>query len=515
MTQNTSTDLPVVIQQRRQKIEELRAQGVNPFPNDFKPSDFAADLHTKFAEQDKEALQAAAHEVCVAGRIMLKRAFGKLAFLQLQDKTGRIQLEFTVNALGDDGFKFVDKMLDIGDIVGVNGTMTRTNKGELTIAVTSYELLTKSIRPLPDKWQGLSDVEQRYRQRYVDLIVNDESRNTFQKRCQILSTIRQIMTEEDFMEVETPVLHHQAGGTTAKPFITEHNALDMPFNLRIALELHLKRLVVGGFDRVYEMARVFRNEGVSTRHNPEFTMFESYAAYWTLQENMQFTETLISEVVKRVFGTTTLTFGEHELDFSAPFKRMTMREALIELGGATDADLENEQTLDALAAKRGIKLEQWADYGHKFATLFEELCEPKLIQPTFIYDFPKSTSPLARTYDDRPEWAERSELYVHTWELANMFSELNDPQDQAERFAAQVEQAKAGDDEAMPYDHDYIRALEYGMPPTGGIGIGIDRLVMVLTNSPSIRDVLLFPHQRPETPEQINLTKVENAEEAA
>ena len=492
------SDTSLEIQQRQQKVADLRDMGINPFPNNFKPKDKAVDLHAKFDEFVRDDLHEkfGGETFTVAGRIMSKREFGKLGFCALMDDSGRIQLSFTVNAL-EDNYQIFKKFVDIGDIVGATGHITKTDKGELTIQVQEFQILNKATRPLPDKWAGLSDIERRYRQRYVDMIVNEDVRETFKKRTQIISTIRHFMEAQDFMEVETPLLHHQAGGAAAKPFGTHHNALDIPLNLRIAPELYLKRLMVGGFHKVFEINRNFRNEGVSTRHNPEFTMMECYTAYWTGLDTMDFVQELITKVVEETCGTLQVEFGDKTIDFSK-WQRLSMKEALIQIGGVDAADTETLEGIQKVAKERGVHIEKWADYGHAFATLFEELCEDKLINPTFIYDHPTSTSPLSRSYDDKPEWAERAELYINTWEIGNMFSELNDPADQAARFKAQVEQAAQGDDEAMPYDTDYIRALEYGMPPAGGIGIGIDRLVMVLTNSQSIRDVLLFPLMKPE-----------------
>ena len=487
-------DEALEVQQRRQKVAELREMDINPFPNNFVPQNTAQELRGEYENFSKEELNTKFTEetFSLAGRFMSKREFGKLGFVSLQDPSGRIQLSFTVNVLGKETYKLFKKYIDVGDIVGVVGNITKTDKGELTLQVSEFKILNKAVRPLPDKWHGLADIEQRYRQRYVDLIVNEEVRKTFKKRTQIVSALRRFMEDQRFMEVETPLLHHQAGGAAAKPFKTHHNALDIDLNMRIAPELYLKRLVVGGFERVYELNRNFRNEGVSTRHNPEFTMMECYAAYWTLTENMNFVQELITHLVKTLYGKTKITFGEKEIDFGK-WERITMRDALINIGGVSEEDLTDLDSIRACAKANKVHIEDWKDYGNAFATLFEELCEDKLVNPTFIYDYPVSTSPLSRSYDDRPEWAERSELYINTWEIGNMFSELNDPADQAARFKAQVEQAAKGDDEAMPYDTDYINALEYGMPPAGGIGIGIDRLTMLLTDSTSIRDVILFP----------------------
>ncbi|MFZ2619536.1 MAG: lysine--tRNA ligase [Alphaproteobacteria bacterium] len=494
----TPIDESLEMAQRRQKVADLRAQGLNPYANTFVPQHMASALRAEFDGFSKEELntQFADKTFTVAGRLMSKREFGKLGFASLLDTTGRIQVSFSLGSLGE-SYQVFKKLIDIGDIVGVVGHITKTDKGELTVHATSFELLTKAVRPLPDKWHGLEDIERRYRERYVDLIVNDHVRHTFTLRSKLLKELRHFMDSEGFMEVETPLLHHQAGGAAAKPFSTHHNALDIPLNLRIAPELYLKRLVVGGFHKVYEVNRNFRNEGVSTRHNPEFTMLESYTAYWKVADTMDFVQSLITHVVRSLHGTLQLPYGEKTIDFNH-WTRLSMRDALLTLGGLTEADLADAASLQAAAASRKIHVEKWMDYGQMFAALFEELCEDKLVNPTFIYDFPLSTSPLSRAYDANPEWAERAELYVDGKEIGNMFSELNDPADQARRFQKQVEDAAKGNAEAMPYDEDYIRALEHGMPPAGGIGIGIDRLAMLLTNSPSIRDVLLFPLMKPE-----------------
>mgnify|MGYP006263591909 CR=1 FL=1 len=487
-----------VIDARRAKVDALREAGTNPYPNDFKPSHSANALWDKYSPMSSEELGELTDTVVIAGRAMFIREFGKLAFVRLQDETGQIQCALSVDSLTKDVYDAFKTTCDVGDIIGVTGTMMRTQKGELSVKATSYKMITKSVRPLPEKWHGLTDKETRYRQRYVDLIVNKDTRDTFRKRCEIMTEIRRFYENAGFLEVETPFLHHEAGGTTAKPFSTHHNALDIPLNLRIALELHLKRLVVGGFERVFEMARVFRNEGISIKHNPEFTMLESYTAYWDADDTMDFVEALIKHLCQKVFETTKLTYGDKEIDFTGPWKRMSMKDALLTLGGAKEDDLKDKASMLAFAKSCHVEIEDWQDEGHVFATLFEELCESQLINPTYIYDHPLATSPLARTHDDDRSITQRAELFINGWEIANMYSELNDPADQAARFKAQVEEAAKGNDEAMPYDSDYIRALEHGMPPAGGIGIGIDRLVMLLTNAESIRDVIFFPLQKPE-----------------
>ncbi len=497
-TPETTTDDSLEVQQRREKLAELRQQGAQPFANNFVPQNTAAALRERFDSLEKETLlQDYTNErFTLAGRLVGKREFGKLAFCVLQDTSGKIQLSFAKNELGEDVFNTFKKTVDVADIIGVTGSITKTDKGELTLQVLHFQLLTKAVRPLPDKWHGLEDIERRYRQRYVDLIVNEDVRATFQTRARIVRELRNYLETRDFMEVETPLLHHKAGGGAARPFATHHNALDLDLKLRIAPELYLKRLLVGGFDRIFEINRNFRNEGISTRHNPEFTMMETYVQYWTLQNCMNMYEDMLQHVARTIHGTLQVPFEDKTIDFSQ-FRRLTMHDALLELGGATAADLADKTSLERFAMQQNLEWEDWMDYGQLFAHVFEELCEDKLINPTFIYDFPVSTSPLSRPYDARPDWAERAELYINGWEVANMFSELNDPELQAAAFQKQVAAAAQGDAEAMPYDHDYITALEHGMPPAGGTGLGVDRLVMLLTNSPSIRDVLLFPLLRP------------------
>lgn len=499
------------IQIRQDKVNGLRGMGINPFPNKFKPQDKCADISKRFEKEDKEALEKVAETFAVAGRIMLLREFGKLAFFSLRDASGKLQCSVSVDTIGKDQYDIFKKYVDMGDIVGVEGSMTRTQKGELTLAASRFEVINKSKRPLPDKWRGLNDTETRYRQRYVDLIMNDDVKETFKKRSQIVSAIREYMEEAGFMEVETPMLHHKASGAAAKPFETFHNALSMEMKLRIAPELHLKRLVVGGFDRVFEINRNFRNEGVSVRHNPEFTMMEFYAAYWDYHDLMDFSAKLIEHCSIKAMGTTELEYGEHKVSLKAPFTKLSMKEALLTIGEVKESDLESIESMRKVAKERKVELSKWGDYGQLFLELFEELCEEKLINPTFIYDYPTSTSPLSRPKDGDEEWTERAELFVVGRELGNLFSELNDPVDQANRFQDQIDQMDKGNDEAMAYDEDYVRALEYGMPYAGGMGIGIDRLVMLLTNQPSIRDVILFPHLRPESGESAEQKPAPNA----
>ncbi len=490
-----------LIAERRSKLAALRAAGV-AFPNDFKRVEYADDLQVEYADSDRwtaEALAQSGRRVQIAGRLMAKRVMGKASFAQLQDMSGRIQLYLQGSGLGEAYEAF--KHWDIGDIVAVTGTLTRTRTGELSVLAEGLRLLTKSLRPLPDKWHGLADVEQRYRQRYVDLVVSPESREVFVKRSQIVASIRRWLDARRFVEVETPMMHIIPGGATARPFVTHHNALDLDLYLRVAPELYLKRLVVGGLERVYEINRNFRNEGVSTRHNPEFTMLELYEAYATYSEIMDLTESLIRDVAVEVLGTTQLDWAGVAIDLGPAFRRWRMDEAVCSLNPDIDIALFRNQDREAIAAhcqRLGIKVQPVAGWGKLLLELFEHTVEAGLTQPTFITHYPVEVSPLARESDAEPGVTDRFELFVDGKELANGFSELNDPEDQAARFLAQVAQKDSGDAEAMHFDADYIRALEYGLAPTGGLGVGIDRLVMLLTGSSSIRDVLLFPYMRPE-----------------
>jgi lysyl-tRNA synthetase class 2 len=490
-----------LIAERRVKLDRLRASGV-AFPNDFKPDARAAELHRAYDDFEQQALVDAAKTVSIAGRVMLKRVMGKASFATLQDGSGRIQIYVDRGSLGEDAYTAF-KQWDLGDIVGVEGLVFKTNKGELTVHASSVRLLTKSLRPLPDKFHGVADQELRYRQRYVDLIMTESTRRTFAARSTAISSIRNVMLQADFLEVETPMLHPIPGGAAAKPFTTHHNALDMQMFLRIAPELYLKRLVVGGFDRVFEINRNFRNEGVSTRHNPEFTMMEFYAAYADYHWLMDFTESILRQAARATCGTATLTYQGREVDLSKPFERLTICGAILKYAPHYSQDqLEDAVFLRAELKKLGAHVEGpvlgRAGTGALQLALFEETAESQLWDPTYIVDYPAEVSPLARASDRMPEITERFELFITGREIANGFSELNDPEDQAARFAAQVAAKDAGDEEAMYYDADYIRALEYGMPPAGGCGIGIDRLVMLLTDSPTIRDVILFPHLRQE-----------------
>ncbi len=507
MTKQNETAAPVqdensIIAERRAKLAALREQGV-AFPNDFRPEHKAADLHAHYGALSNEELEEKAIKVSVAGRMMLKRVMGKASFATLQDASGpkadgRIQLYITNDVTGE-ATHAAFKHYDLGDILGAEGVLFRTKAGELSIKVTGLRLLTKSLRPLPDKFHGLADQETRYRQRYVDLIMSEETRRAFKARTAAMSSMRRFMAENGFMEVETPMLHPIPGGAAAKPFITHHNALDMQMFLRIAPELYLKRLVVGGFDRVFEVNRNFRNEGVSPRHNPEFTMMEFYAAYVDYKWLMDFTEAVIRQAAIDAHGTACLTYQGRELDLSKPFQRLTIVGAINKYAPQyTNEQLHDAALLKAELLKFGVKPFATAGLGALQLALFEETAEAQLWEPTYIIDYPVEVSPLARASDTVAGITERFELFITGREIANGFSELNDAEDQAARFQAQVAAKDAGDEEAMYYDADYIRALEYGMPPAGGCGIGIDRLMMLITDSPNIRDVILFPHLRRE-----------------
>src|SRR5690554_324773 len=478
---------------RKEKLAAERARG-QAFPNDFRRDSLAGDLQKQYADSSKEELAEAGIQVSIAGRIMLNRG----AFMVLQDMSGRIQVYVDRKGLPAETLEAI-KTWDLGDIIGAEGTLARSGKGDLYVHMTSVRLLTKSLRPLPDKHHGLTDTEQRYRQRYVDLIVNEETRQTFRVRSQVIAHIRRFLSERGFLEVETPMLQTIPGGAAAKPFETHHNALDLPMYLRIAPELYLKRLVVGGFERVFEINRNFRNEGVSTRHNPEFTMLEFYQAYADYEDNMDLTEELFCELAQAVLGTTDVPYQGKVFHFGEPFQRISLFDSILKYNPEiTAADLNDIDTARALAKKHGAKVMGFEGIGKLQTMIFEETVEHLLEQPTFITRYPFEVSPLARRNDDDQNVTDRFELFIGGREIANAYSELNDAEDQAERFLAQVADKDAGDDEAMHYDADFVRALEYGMPPTAGEGIGIDRLVMLLTDSASIRDVILFPHMRPE-----------------
>jgi lysyl-tRNA synthetase class 2 len=477
-----------LVEERREKLKALRAKG-NAYPNDFRRRDFSGALHSRWGEKSKEELEKQKPPASVAGRMVLKRVMGKASFATLQDGSGRMQAYVTQDVPGYEDFKH----WDLGDLVGVEGHVFKTMKGELTVHAQKIFLLAKALRPLPEKFHGLSDHEMRYRQRYVDLIVNPEVKDLFLKRTKIIQSIRDVLREEGYMEVETPMMQPIPGGAAARPFKTHHNALDMELFLRIAPELYLKRLVVGGVERVFEINRNFRNEGISTRHNPEFTMLEWYCAYedWTYM--MDLTERLI----RAAAGATEVVYQNTKIEIGKPFARLPIPEAIRQQG--VTGDLRDRSFLSSQLSRLKIEHKSEQGWGALQLMLFEALAERHLIQPTFITDFPAEVSPLARRRDSDPDLTDRFELFIDAKEIANGFSELNDPEDQAARFLEQVKAKEAGDQEAMYYDADYIRALEYGMPPAAGAGLGIDRLVMLLTDSPSIRDVILFPHMRPET----------------
>jgi lysyl-tRNA synthetase, class II len=485
-----------LIAERRAKLQQLRQQGV-AYPNDFRRDVLAGQLHTAFDQKSAEWLEQNPHAVSVGGRMMLRRVMGKASFAQIQDRTGEIQLFLQQDALGEVYETF--KSWDIGDIVGAQGTLFRTRTGELSVKVTQLRLLVKSLRPLPDKWHGIADTELRYRQRYVDLTMSEESREVFRTRTRIVRYLRDFLDALDFLEVETPMLQAVPGGAVARPFVTHHNALDMRMYLRIAPELYLKRLVVGGFERVYEINRNFRNEGLSTQHNPEFTMLELYWAFGDYRDVMDWVEKAFRGLADAIKGTRHIQYQGRDYDINAPFRRLTLEQALLEHNPDLDPmSLREEHYLHRVLDKLAVPYQKTDGAGKLQMELFEKTVEDKLLDPTFVHAYPTEVSPLSRTNDQDPFVTDRFELFVAGRELANGFSELNDPEDQAARFRAQAARKAAGDEEAMFFDADYIRALEYGMPPAAGLGVGIDRLVMFFTDRPSIRDVLLFPHLRPE-----------------
>lgn len=486
----TETEINEQMQFRINKMNQLAEKGLEPFGRKFDWTHHAQDVADDFEElSEKETV------VRLAGRAMAIRGHGKTAFLDLLDKTGRIQLYVRKDALGEDNYSII-KMMDIGDIIGVTGTVFRTHMGELSIKATSLEILSKALRPLPEKWHGLKDIETRYRQRYVDLIVNPDVRKTFLQRSHIIKSIREILDGKDFLEVETPIMHAIAGGATARPFITYHNALDMELYMRVAPELYLKRLIVGGFERVYELGRVFRNEGIDIKHNPEFTMVEVYQAYADYNDLMDLTETIISQTAQKVLGTMKITYGGQEIDLTPPWNRLSMIEAVAKYTGEDFTGVTDIEEARKMAERINVPFEKTFGVGKIINACFDEHVEDKLIQPTFITGHPKEISPLAKSSAADPEITDRFEAFIYGREMCNGFSELNDPIDQRERFVKQVEERANGDEEANMMDEDFVNALEYGLPPTGGLGIGIDRLVMLLTDSVSIRDVLLFPHMR-------------------
>lgn len=490
---------------RREKLNTYRAKGMNPYRNGLKPKNSVAEIRALGGERTREELEASKQTTSYAGRIMAFRHFGKAAFVQLKDRTGTLQAYVAIQDIGEEKFGLF-KTFDVGDIVYVEGHLFRTKTNELSVHATRIELLTKALKPLPEKFHGLTDVEQKYRMRYVDLIMNDDVRETFVMRSRVVQYIRDFLVQRGFFEVETPMMHPIAGGAAARPFATHHNALDMPLFLRIAPELYLKRLLVGGFEKVFEINRNFRNEGISIRHNPEFTMLEFYWAYATYEDLMDLTEDMISGLCQSIHGKTSLTYQGTEISFGKPWKRLTMKKAVQELSGLpaeflSDSALENVETLKKALQAAGDGPSSWKKHwgaGSYLTHLFETTVEKKLIEPTFITQYPAEVSPLARRNEKDPEVTDRFELYVYGREIGNAFNELNDPIDQRERFEAQATNKAAGDDEACEVDEDFLRALEYGMPPAAGQGIGIDRLVMLMTDQASIRDVILFPHMRPE-----------------
>lgn len=484
-----------LLQVRHDKMNQLREWGIDPFGKKFEQKDHAADIISRFGDKTKEELEASEHLVSIAGRLMAKREMGKASFAQLLDRSGQIQIYVRLDTVGEEAFRVFD-LSDIGDLIGVSGVIFKTKTGELSVKAKELTFLTKSLRPLPEKYHGLKDIETRYRKRYVDLIVNPEVRDTFITRSRILTSMRRYLDNLGFLEVETPTLHAIAGGAAARPFITHHNALDMELYMRIAIELHLKRLIVGGLEKVYEIGRVYRNEGISTRHNPEFTMIELYQAYADFDDIMTLTEELIAHIAQEVLGTTKIQYQGNEVDLTPKWRRVHMVDLVKEHVGVDFWKHMSDEEARALAKEHGVQVEPHHTFGHVVNEFFEQKIEHTLIQPTFVYGHPVEISPLAKKNEQDERFTDRFELFIVAREHANAFTELNDPIDQRERFEAQLREKEAGNDEAHEMDEDFIEALEYGMPPTGGLGIGIDRLIMLLTNSPSIRDVLLFPHMR-------------------
>ncbi|MDM5231216.1 MULTISPECIES: lysine--tRNA ligase [Lysinibacillus] len=480
---------------RRQKMTAIQENGQDPFGSRFERTHLSTEVREQFADQTKEQLEEHLQEVIIAGRIMTKRGKGKAGFAHIQDLGGQIQIYVRQDHVGEEAYELF-KQADLGDIVGVRGNVFRTQVGELSVKAEEFTFLTKALRPMPEKFHGLQDVEQRYRQRYLDLMTNEDSKKTFIARSKIIRSIRNYLDNAGYLEVETPMLHTIAGGAAARPFITHHNALDMELYMRIAIELHLKRLIVGGLEKVYEIGRVFRNEGISTRHNPEFTMIELYEAYADYKDIMSLTENLIAHVAQEVLGTTTVQYGEDEINLAVGWKRVHMVDAVKEMTGVDFWQPMTVEQAQALAKEHGVEVKEAHEVGHIINEFFEQKVEETLVQPTFIYGHPVEISPLAKKNPEDERFTDRFELFIVRREHANAFTELNDPIDQRERFEAQMAEKAAGNDEAHEMDNDFIEALEFGMPPTGGLGIGIDRLIMLLTNSPSIRDVLLFPTMR-------------------
>lgn len=480
---------------RREKMEAIREGGLDPFGSRFERTHLSSDIHAAYDQYSKEELEEMETEVTIAGRIMTKRGKGKAGFAHLQDMNGQIQIYVRRDEIGEEAYDLY-KTVDIGDIIGIKGRIFKTNVGELSVRASEFTFLTKALRPLPEKFHGLKDVEQRYRQRYLDLISTEGSKERFVLRSRIIQEMRRYLDAQGFLEVETPMLHSVAGGANAKPFITHHNALDLDLYIRIALELHLKRLVVGGFEKVYEIGRVFRNEGISTRHNPEFTMIELYQAYADYNDIMELTENMVAHIAQEVLGTTTIQYGEDTIELAPRWKRLHMVDAVKEYTGVDFWPEMTKEEAHALAKEHNVEVEKMMDVGHVLNEFFEQKVEEQLVQPTFIYGHPVEISPLAKKNAEDPRFTDRFELFIVRREHANAFTELNDPIDQRQRFEAQLAEKEMGNDEAHDMDEDYIEALEYGLPPTGGLGIGIDRLVMLLTDAQSIRDILLFPQMR-------------------
>ncbi|MGG4096699.1 MULTISPECIES: lysine--tRNA ligase [Paenibacillus] len=493
--QEQEQELSELLQIRRNKLDELRKLGIDPFGGKYEREHHAGDILKQYDELSKEELEEKQVEVNLAGRIMAKRGMGKASFAHIQDLSGRIQIYVRQDSIPEAQYEAFS-ILDLGDIIGVKGVLFKTKTGETTIKVKELEVLSKSLYPLPEKFHGLKDVELRYRQRYVDLIINPDVQKTFIARSRIIQSMRRYLDSQGYLEVETPTLHSIAGGAAARPFITHHNALDMELYMRIAIELHLKRLIVGGLEKVYEIGRVYRNEGISTRHNPEFTMIELYEAYADYKDIMALTENMIAHIAQEVLGTQVISYQGHEVDLTPQWRRVSMVDAVKEVVGVDfSVDMSNEEA-HRLAKEHKVPVEPHMTFGHILNAFFEQFVEETLIQPTFVTGHPVEISPLAKKNDVDPRFTDRFELFIVAREHANAFSELNDPIDQRQRFEAQMKEKEQGNDEAHEMDEDFLRALEYGMPPTGGLGIGIDRLIMLLTNSPSIRDVLLFPHMR-------------------
>ncbi|HET7521967.1 MAG TPA: lysine--tRNA ligase [Bacillales bacterium] len=495
---NQELDVNDLLRARRDKLNRLRESGIDPFGERFHRTYNAETMMREFGDLTKDELSEKEAPVTLAGRIMTKRGKGKAGFSHIQDLTGQIQIYVRKDTVGEEQYERFSQS-DIGDIVGVSGVAFKTKVGELSVKVHHFQLLSKSMRPLPDKYHGLQDVEQRYRQRYLDLIMNPDVKKTFVTRSKILQSMRRYLDSKGYLEVETPMMHSIPGGAAARPFITHHNALDIELYMRIAIELHLKRLIVGGLEKVYEIGRVFRNEGISTRHNPEFTMLELYEAYADFHDMMALTEELIADIAEDVLGTTKLVYGGHELDLAPKWTRLHMVDAIKKETGVDFWEPMSDEKARRLAEEHGVAIQPTMGFGHIVNEFFEQRVESTLIQPTFVYGHPVEISPLAKKNEKDPRYTDRFELFIVGREHANAFSELNDPIDQRERFEAQVRERSEGNDEAHMMDEDFLEALEYGMPPTGGLGIGIDRLVMLLTDSSSIRDVLLFPQMRPQS----------------